>query len=304
MAVRAEVLRFTPDSRVLDSSFAVPSEIFLGNRRSPHVETADFPQSDPWSRFMVDTIEALREQGAFHELPIFELGVGDGRNIRHAGISIAEVTGIDLEERRLDLAWGNLVEHRLNDVPVEFWQGDAIELLHKWPLLKRGEKIGGWAFVCLPQSTQAGNTADGYDSHASLLAPYKELWDPYGLTLNAAALSKLRAVAAPNLRALVIISDRVPPVVREELVKRTGWIVENEFLTEEPIQQDPDTGVEYVKEFDDGKRFYELRDGIYQPISARVAEERRLHSLSTGQERIGLNVYHHLNIYQLAPAQI
>ena len=142
--------------------------------------------------------------------------------------------------------------------------------------------------------------------------------EQHGLTLNAAVMELLHDVTTEDFRLVLILSNRLPIEVRENMIQQCGWLIEEKYMTADstPVQQDPDTVISWVSEngIDDGRRFFErieIPDSdevVYAPISAEVAETRRLlarkkaaeEELRTGQKvdaRKFLNVYHHLSIY-------
>lgn len=269
----------------------------FANTEYPHIETSDFPQDDPWSLHMTSVITMLREKGAFAGKDVTELGVGDARNLIRAGRDVTRFTGVDIDPWRLGIGLGNLKNNPLTEnIPAEGWDADAISVLEAWTQQER--RISGYVFACLPQSPEGQNAADAYQADDPL---YKEFtrWNSVGLTLNAAALQRLRPlVDQDNTHVLLMLSDRVPAKTRETMIGETGWHIAAEYPTNYPIQQDPDTGIAWVQQIDDGNRFYEYTpQGIYTPISAHIAEERR--KASTGREN--LNVFHHLSVYDLTP---
>lgn len=283
----------------------------IGNRAVEIHQTPDFPVEDPWSTHTRSVLQKLHEGDELRG-NIFEAGVGDGRNlfavdIHERGRGIPEVTGVDIDGWRLDLAKRNLAEARVSSERVVFHQGDVVDLLHR---RTSGEPISGTGIACLPQAPMAetSNYADGFDPAQASLQGVKGLEirgrsvDQYGLTLNAAFLEALRGrVARSNFTLLLTLSDRVPQDVREELFEKTGWRSVREFPTEKPVQQDPDTGVSYVAPYDDGNRFFEMTEGgMFVPISAREAEEKRIVSVQNGG-RDTLNVHHHITVAQLVP---
>lgn len=265
-------------------------------------ERTTFPLSDPWSVIMRTTIEQLGRQGRLDGHDVFEPGIGDARNIAAMAKftdSIGRVLGVDIDPIALAAA-----EHNLYYLSSTLTQksdlhpADAIELLVDKHA--KSERLCGWTFVCLPQSPQGDNTADAYEL-SDLLNPYLEKWDTYGLPLNAVILDYLGRVAADDLNVLLILSGRVPSQIREQLIHTTGWAINAEHQTTSPIQQDPDTGIAWVIDFDDGERFFERRDGLFVPLPAYEAEQRRQEALQSGADRDGLNVYHHLSVYELQP---
>lgn len=275
-----------------------PTTLNVKGRVVPHLETKDFPISDPWSVYLREILGKTRDQGVFTGQPVTEFGIGDGRNVRVLGLHPTSVLGVDVENWRVGVAGANLTtDPDFSKTPLELWSADAVDFLQESK--KAGNRINGWVVMCLPQSPDGLNTADKYD-RSPLLNDYRRDWEAAGLTLNAAVLDNLRSVVDPNLRALIILSDRVPKEIREELFIRTGWQVEQRYVTEFPIQQDPDTGIGWVAKIDDGQGFYEaVSPDQYFPISAIEAETRRLKSFYSGLGRFDLNVYHHLNVYQV-----
>lgn len=268
--------------------------------RHPHVETADFPQDDPWSRHMTSVITSLRERGEFVGKEVTEFGVGDARNLIRAGKGITHFTAVDIDEWRLAIGLGNLAHNPLTEnTPTEGWDKDAISVLNSWT--QEGKRISGVVLACLPQSPDGQNSADRYQEDDPLYEHYQQ-WNQFGLTLNAAVLTTLRPLVTPETNVLLMLSDRVPAETRERLIESTGWQIDAEYATETPIQQDPDTGTSWVEKFDDGRRFYEKTStGLFTSIDAETAEARRQQSISSGGGRNELNVYHHLSVYKLSP---
>lgn len=298
-----EIKKYTPINKVQFAPDKVRmTQLVVEGRVFPHIQTLDFPlePADPWSTVMRKAIGRIRKEGGFCGREFTELGIGDGRNVREAGESLRSVLGIDIEGWRLQAAGENLITGSVPlGVPVELWQADAVELLANLELTGR-KRLSGWVVACLPQSPSGENSADTYDGLISL-RDYRSQWDRFGLTLNAAMLDSLRRVANDELRALIILNDRVPAGIQEGMLSGTGWEVQRRFQTHEPIQQDPDTGVEWVVPIDDGQRFFELTVYGYTPISALEAEKRRLTSIASGRGRNSLNVYHHLTVREITP---
>lgn len=267
-------------------------------------ETKDFPINDPWSFHTRGVIQKLSKRGVFQG-DFFEAGVGDGRNVVAAGMEKNEfkITGVDLDPWRLELAKKNLKKVGINESRLDLRQGDVISILDEMP---SNEKIKGWGIACLPQAPwiETINHADGYDGLTSLQDARKLMLkdhkvDDVGLTLNAAFLNSLRQKADVDFNLLLTLSDRVPEEIKRELFLKTGWRVNEEYRTKEPIQQDPDTGVAFAKSFDDGKCFLEKDNDSYKYISAIEAERRRKACLNSGFGRDSLNVYHYLTVYHL-----
>lgn len=303
MATQAGIERYIPNGEVDFPQGVVGSTTLeINGQAIPHFQTLDFPVPDPWSLNKRRVLSIIRREGSFRGRSIVEIGIGDGRNEREVGDDIREVVGIDIELWRLQVAGVNLVTGPAKlHAPIELWKGDGVEWLQNLRQATGRERLSGWVIICLPQSPEGLNAADRYDGSLTLNS-YRTDWDKYGLTLNAATLDSLRAVAAYDLRVSVTLSDRVPEEARTRMIRQTGWEAERPFSTPEPIQQDPDTGIQWVSRIDDGQRFYEfVATGQYSPISAIEAERRRLASLASGQGRDELNVYHHLYVYQLRP---
>lgn len=277
-------------------------------KRFPWIETSDFRTQDPWSVHMRQVLATIQAQGCLRG-NFFEAGMGDGRNIIASGVhkNSEMITGIDLDFWRLNMARHNLENLGLSSERLDFHQGDVVGFLQGLP---DGYKITGWGVACLPQAPglEAPSHADGFDSKLASLDGVRNMVlhgqcvDRVGLTLNAAFLQSLRKRVQKNeFNLAIIFSDRIPSKIREELFKRTGWEIVQEYPTEKPVQQDPDTGVSYVEIFDDGKRFFEKTEtGLYKHISAVLAEKRRVASENDGG-RDSLNVYHHLSVYNLEP---
>lgn len=284
----------------------------VAGREIAFEETADFPREDPWSELTREVIEGLKRDGRFDGQNFFEAGLGDGRNALLA-LDIAgeggasRLTGIELDDWRLAAAARNLTVAGVDPDRLNLHQADVVEWLQA-----DGHAIRGWSLACLPQAPRIAteNDADGYQEFHSL-DPFHGMTlegrsvDTYGLTLNAAYLTALRRRAEPgDLNALLTLSDRVPPTVLNQLFANTGWEIAEIYPSEEPVQQDPDTGIGWIASFDDGERFHEKDgDGQFAPIPVQVAEARRRSSLVTyGEEaRDQLNVYHGLAVYHLQP---
>lgn len=275
-------------------------QLQVEGRNVPHIQTSDFPVSDPWSKFLRANIEDLRRRGFFRGKEINEGGSGDGRNLFAAGGDVARITGIDIDRWRVGVSVAN-IETNGRRVDSELWVGDVTAFFKE--CRREGRVIKDRMIFCLPQSPQGLNHADSYAGEEGL-GDYEAEWGRLGLTLNAAALDTLRLVAHRDLRTLIIFSGRIPDEVLNSLFNRTGWEVERKATTKEPIQQDPDTGISYVIPVDDGRRFFEKNpDGRYLYISALEAEKRRDESFRSGLGRRALNVYHDLTVFQLKVAE-
>lgn len=275
-------------------------------------QTLDFPYDDPWSEHTRRVVDALRAGGEFDGRPFLEAGIGDGRNALLA-IDLGEggaerVTGVELDDWRLELAIDNLAAAGIDGGRIALHEGDIVS----W-LASGTRQIDGWSLACLPQAPGEAteNDADGYAEDAPSLSEYHggrlgdHDIDTYGLTLNAAFLATLRKRVNPrDFNVLMTFSDRVPEEALEELFDRYHWGVAETYQAGEPIQHDPDTGVGWVAKFDDGNRFQEKNpDDSFTPISAEEAEARRIRSLEEAGDdaRERLNVYHGLAVYRLQP---
>jgi len=302
LMIDARLERFTKttplDITTLTLKRAGFTRVNLAGENVDHLETWDFDTKDPWSVFKRQEIGIRRLAGWFNGQTVLEFGSGDGRNFREAGKDATRVIGVEKEEWRSAAAWHNLVniEGRSPET-VEIWTGCAVDYLTK--LRDEKKKVNVRVIACLPQSPEGINTADKYDASFNI-ASYKADWDKAGLTLNAAALDNLRKVASAETRALVIISDRVLPKDQSRLFRETGWEIVAQAKTKDPVQQDPDTGVAYVQAYDDRERFWEKANGVFRPIDAVTAENRRLQSMQT-QGRAALNVYHDLTEFEIRP---
>lgn len=277
-------------------------------------ETADFPIDDPWSRHTRGAITVVRAMGGFRG-DYTEAGIGDVRNAVAAGaheqaMRGSTITGIDVDGWRLDVARKNLANVGVPAANVQLHEGDVVGFLQDLP---QGERIQGWGVACLPQAPgfETENHADGFDADLPSLTGVRNLElsgtpvDDFGLTLNAGFLDALRSHVAPSEFDLMLtLSDRVPEPIRHELFTATGWELVDQYPTERPVQQDPDTGVTYVFPIDDGRRFFEATETHgYVPISAEEAEERRRKSAANGG-RESLNVHHHLSVSHLRPKPV
>lgn len=304
MANITSLERYIPGSRGDNVSFnpaKVNSNILeVSGGQVQHLETRDFPLTDPWSEYLRKIIAGVRDRGVFNGRLVTEFGVGDGRNLRLLESRPAGMLGIDVESWRVEVAGANFVsDTHLARIPLELWSGDAVGFLQDCKARRRS--LDGWVIMCLPQSPEGINSADRYDG-ASNLDPYRGDWERSGLTLNAAVLDNLRTVSDRSTRVLIILSDRVPDGIKESLFSQTGWVGEAAYRTEHPIQQDPDTGIAWVQTIiDDGRRFYQQVNGHFEAITAVEAERRRKQSLDSGAGRKELNVYHNLTVYSLRP---
>lgn len=303
---RTELRQYTPlnllEGRAINPSLVRLSEIKLAQGIVPHFETTDFELRDPWSRELRKAIREESARGGFKGKPVTEFGAGDGRNLREIGTDTGPIVAVDVDEWRLVAAAANLTSDQ-RDRQIELWHGDAVDYLSA--VQTEGKKIAGRAIMCLPQSPAGLNAADKIQPKPNL-TQFQPRWGEFGLTLNAAVLTRLSEVATEDLRTMVIVSNRVLDRERAALPKETGWEVERQIEITQ-VQQDPDTPIGWVERFDDGFRFFETvaenGDGTkYCPIPAKEAENRRATCLAEGHGRETLNVYHGLTIWRLAPA--
>jgi hypothetical protein len=297
-----------------DHPFSKERALVVGDAKYSWRETTDFPLADPWSEHTRNVIELIGHEGGFRG-NLFEAGVGDGRNIvtarahEYLRTNRGSVIGVDLDSRRLALARQNVLP-LLPEGQLQLYHGDVVQFLHQLPA---DERLTGWGIACLPQAPlqETVNCADGFDSHLASLQEVLPMRldggtvDSYGLTLNAAFLKALsEKVDKKDFTLLLTISGRVPSTVRKELYDKTGWSFQDEYPRREPVQQDPDTGIAYVRSFDRGISFTErTMNGRYHPITALEAEKRRVASIQN-RGRESLNVYHDLYVARLVPQKI
>jgi hypothetical protein len=296
-------------------------QISIGGQEFTLAETDDFPREDPWSELTCGYIGQLAHSGIdsrdrsnlFAGRNILEAGIGDARNVLATGFHLpgnkAQLIGIELDDWRLEAGRHNLRAVGVADERVSLHQGDVVGWLKQ---TLDEPRLRGWGFACLPQAPEEAtvNGADGYLKLDTLegfidLPLGQHTAETYGLTLNAAYLAGLRERAQlGDFRALVTLSGRVPAEVIKELLGITHWSLETSVSS--TVQQDPDTGIEWVDAFDDGQRFREkLTDGtLGDYITAEVAENRRKQALEQhgDQARNFLNVFHELSVYRLRPA--
>ncbi len=281
------------------SKFFIPHAIgHLGIKYDQkHLSTNEFPPTDPWSRLSQQAVEQLAEQGFFDKQEVFEVGMGDAKQSVLAVIaskknsySVKKVIGVDVTRSRLALAYHNL---KNLEVSMQFIQGDAVDALEAWTDLGN-QKFGGKALICLPQVPRQEDidaTADVYNSQTSH-KPFSKNWERYGLTLNAATLTRLKEVSNNNTEALLVLSGRLPENIRERLIRETGW-QNNGTVVEGIVRQDPDTPLNWMngiaREINDGSRFYANEAGK-QTISM-------LEAISMHQR--GKAVYHDVYVYRL-----
>lgn len=280
-------------------------------------QTTDFPLTDGWSRGKRVVVDARRTRGDFRRRPVLEAGVGDGRNLLVAGVhlepgnSTAVVSGVDLDPWRAGLARENLLAAGVPENRLDIRVGDAIADLQA---RRSGDLVEGSYLACLPQAPgiETQNHADGIDPTLKTLDATRDLplgpqsVDTYGLSLNAAFLDALRNnVHEPNSDVQVTISGRVPAAVRGSLFTETGWQVVE--VHGGMVQQDADTGVSYVGKYaeeldpDEGDGFFERRrGGLYTPIFANEAEERRQDYVLGRTDN--LNVHHNVFEYIAVPS--
>ncbi len=300
MAIQLGIERYTPKKEIdLVGRPVGHSFLEVGGKIVPHLETLDFPKEDPWSLSMRGVIAQVRNEGGFRGQHALELGIGDGRNAQELGPDVKSVVGVDIESWRLEVAGYNLVTGpaRIKS-PVELWRGDAVEFLRDLKVIGR-DKLEGRVIMCLPQSPDGANATDKYNGSVAL-NDFRTAYDKYGLTLNAAVLDVLRPIVDKDLVLYAIVSDRVIPQAKQDMFRRTGWQVLREFRTDDPVQQDPRTGVHWVRYVDDGRRFFEKNpDNRFTPISAIEMENRRVESMASGSFREGLNGYHYLTVHEL-----
>jgi|SRR3989344_5169888 len=315
-------------------------ELTFGYRRIAIAleRTDDFKMDiDPWSVFFRKVIRILSRNHLFTNKEVTEFGVGDGRNLEiiidDEGVPVKKLRGLDIAKDKIKKATSNLLNF-ISREQLELEEADVIDYLYNWrEQLVAGNKkpLEGVAIMCLPQAPHLNGheqtIADAYDLNGSRLKQFiSEEWPPdwahhmeqHGLTLNAAVMELLHDVTTEDFRLVLILSNRLPIEVRENMIQQCGWLIEEKYMTADstPVQQDPDTVISWVSEngIDDGRRFFErieIPDSdevVYAPISAEVAETRRLlarkkaaeEELRTGQKvdaRKFLNVYHHLSIY-------
>lgn len=277
--------------------------LHIGEQEKPHFISVDFPPSDPWSKFFRRRIRELGQQHWFDGKPLLEFGIGDARNEREVGGGITQIIGIDVVEKKLDAAWENLQsDNSLRFVSTELYHMPAQDFLELWNTKKRG-KFSGRVLMCLPQSKtkflQRSTTADVYREHwvKHIEHVFFSRWEKYGLTLNATVLERLRKIVADDTEVLMILSDRIMPEAREQLIQSKGWTILD--TDRQRVQQDWDTNLDWMKGLekkDDGKRFFD-KEGNSLPTDAAID---RINQVNSPDE---LDVYHDVTVYRLKPVQ-
>lgn len=271
----------------------------IGECERPHLITSDFPPSDPWSQFFISKIGELRQQDWFKDRCLLEFGIGDGRNERVAGDEITQILGVDVVAQKLDAAWQNLQsDGRFQSVPIELYHMPAQDFLAHWDIKKRG-KFSGRVLMCLPQSKtkflQSSTAADAYQEHwvQHIEHVLFSKWEKYGLTLNAIVLERLRKIVADETEVLIILSDRIMPDIKQQMISEKGWVIVETNTTR--VQQDWDTKLDWMRGLgkeDDGRRFF---DSENNPLSTDIAINR-INQASSPDE---LDVYHDVTVYRL-----
>jgi len=277
------------------------------SNRFPGLKTTkDFPDTDPWFKWLADDIEGHPERFAGRKY--LEFGIGGGLQAIAAlkGLEkkpnldpITNIWGIDIDDWRLDIAAKNLNGFK---TPNSLYQGDAVQWIEE-----QQEKIINTAIImCLPQAPLP-EQAEGYDSnadtyHVDLLPEFAKKYNKYGLGLNAAVLGTLIEHVGEATDVSAVFSGRVPENVIRDMVHDLGWRVINISETFEPIQQDPDTDISYVlkysKESPEDLFYEKLLNNKFSPISADEAEKRLL---LANKDRNNFNVYHYVSVWHLEP---
>lgn len=296
-----ELLQYEPQS-VLDDGLIFSGSLRIGEQEVPHLITADFPPTDPWSQFFRSIISELEHQNWFRNKPLLELGIGSGGNERVAGNGISQIIGVDVVAEKLDAASQNfLSDDNLREVPTELYHMRAQDFLALWDTREIG-KFSGRVLMCLPQSKtklfQYSTDADTYSEPivSHIWHVLFSRWEKYGLTLNATVLEKLRKIVADDTEALMILSDRIMPEIKERMIEEKGWTIVEKDITR--VKQDWDTKLDWMKGLekeDDGNRFY---DSDNNPLPTNVAIDRINQVHSPADE---LNVYHDVTVYRLRP---
>lgn len=294
---------FSPDRGLSEKelmSIATPfSQAFLhiADMSLPHLEMNEFPIIDGWSQLMIDAIEDQAYRGNLDGRTILGLGIGDSRNERVAANvgNIEEIIGLDSYPNKLPLAFKNLeddeiIKEKINQGGVRLYEGDAVDFLLNWNDLEK-DSFSGTAFICLPQAKGDGTGSD-IDKEVESHKPFKEKWDQYGLTLNAATLTRLKGVSNNNAEVLLVLSGRLPEDIRKKLIIETGWH-NNGIVVEGIVRQDPDTPLNWMngiaKDIDDGSCFYADEAGKQSiPILKAILMHER-----------GKAVYHDVYVYRL-----
>lgn len=276
-------------------------------------ELNEFPKDDPWHAFFEGLVRRQASLGEFSNAIILEGGIGVGSLMLEAifatddaGLPAPQhIIGVDIQPVALDLA-----HHHLQQVGFEnhtLWHAGVIQYLQAHEAISATVGI-----FCLPQVPDPYryrkkpalrvSESDSYDP-AYVPEEYRRYGD-VGLALVAGTLAELHRVATPDFTAYVIISGRVPRARRDEIIALMGWTILEEFITETPIQQDPDTPLHSylpTAHLSDEERFFEQTgDGEFRAISVKDAVDR---TAEEGVSRDTLNVHHHLSVLRLRKAE-
>lgn len=297
------VKRFIPEPGLGEQELmeiAIPfsqASLYIANMSFSHLEMNEFPTNDGWSKLMMSAIVDQAAKGNFDGRTILGLGIGDGRNERLAAnlANVGDIIGMDYYVDKLPLVFKNfendeIIKKKIAQGRVRLYEGDAVDFLLNWKKLEKNY-FSGTAFICLPQAKGDGTGSD-IDKDVESHKPFRKKWDRYGLTLNAATLTRLSEISTGDAQALLVLSGRLPEEIRDKLIRETGWV--NKGIVEKGIvKQDGDTPLswmnEIASEIDDGRCFFADAEGK-QPIS--ILKAISMH------ER-GEEVYHNVYVYQL-----
>lgn len=269
--------------------------------------TKDFPDIDPWFKWLADDIEEHPER--FANRKYLEFGIGGGLQVIAAleGFKkkaylpkILDITGIDIKGYKLNIAAWNLNQF---STPFTLYKEDAVQ----WIEGQREKIINTAIVMCLPQAPlekakpkKFRSSADTYS--LDLLPKFAKKYNRWGLGLNAAVLGTLIQHVGEATDVSAVFSGRVPENVIRNMLSDLGWRVIDIAETPEPIQQDSDTDISYVKKYENKSLenlfFEKLLNGGFSPISAKEAENRLL---AAKGKRDNLNVYHHVSVWHLEP---
>jgi len=278
-------------------------------RLTHYIDNPNFPDSDFWARFFVSFVmEQAYTNRFFENQDVTEIGLGNGRMIISfvkMGARPNSVTGLEVDPKIIPAARFNLaqeLDHR--NIQYRIIETDAVQYFHdRLVAIEAGNQslISGRGIMCLPQSFHPENDlADGYRL-TPLLKPFAKKYGKYALALNAAVLDYAFKTTDADFQMLLILSGRVDWRNREKIITDAGWEIVDRVKSI-PIQQDYNTNIEYVRAYDDGKRFWEKfinekGEADYRNISAEVAVQRQVEIRKKIQNGEAVDIEEDFNVY-------
>ena len=216
-------------------------------------EMNEFPIRDPWSQALAEAIQKIGKNGRLNNNRVIEFGTGVGPQLiqaAYSGKDMNKIIGVDIDPWKLAGAQLNferdeLMRRYLSENKVDLYQAHAIKFLDEWDI----QDYDGYGIICLPQADPGdSNNATSSDviGNDEYVMPYVDRWGPTALQLNAGTLNTLAWRSDPSARSLLVLSGRVSPQVREELIAENGWEIEGVAAKAEKVKQDPDTPLSWM----------------------------------------------------------